>query len=66
LPADTFIMEQAIKYAIAADEYNEAQRLINEMAQPIHFWGEPGYVSDLRVRLMRKRRGEVYDVCASD
>ena len=66
LPADTFIMEQAIKYAIAADEYDEAQRLINEMAQPIHFWGEPSYVSDLRVSLMRKRRGEVYDACASD
>ena len=66
LPADTFIMEQAIKYAIAADDYDEAQRLINEMAQPIHFWGEPSYVSDLRVSLMRKRRGEVYDACASD
>ena len=66
LPADSFIMEQAIKYAIAADEYGEAKRLINEMAQPIHFWREPSYVSDLRVSLMKKRRGEVYDACASN
>ncbi|MDA1372671.1 MAG: hypothetical protein O2971_18200 [Proteobacteria bacterium] len=66
LPADSFIMEQAIKYAIAADEYDEAERLINEMAQPIHYFGEPQYVSDLRVRLLRKRRSEPYDACALD
>lgn len=66
LPADGFIMEQAIKYAIAADEYEEAERLISEMAQPIHFYGEPGYVTDLRLRLLKKRRNEIYDACAQD
>lgn len=63
LPADTFILEQAVRYAIAADRYEEAERLINELAQPIHFYGEPGWVTDLRERLLRKRRGEPYDVC---
>jgi hypothetical protein len=66
LPADSFIMEQAIKYAIAADEYEEAERLIDEMAQPIHTYGEPQFVSDLRLRLLRKRRNEPYDACAQD
>lgn len=63
LPADTFILEQAVRYAIAADRYDEAERLITELAQPIHFYGEPRWVTDLRERLLRKRRGEVYDVC---
>lgn len=63
LPADTFILEQAVRYAIAADRFEEADRLIAELAQPIHFFGEPGWVSDLRVRLLRKRRGETYDAC---
>ncbi len=66
LPADSFIMEQAIKYAIAADEYEEAERLIDEMAQPIHNYGEPQFVSNLRLRLLRKRRNEPYDACAQD
>lgn len=66
LPADTFIMEQTVRYAIAADDYDEAERLITEIAQPIHSWGEPAYVSDLRERLLRKRRNEAYDVCAND
>ena len=64
LPADTFIMEQAAKYAIAADDYEAAEGLIKELAQPIHYFGEPGYVTDLRERLLRKRRNENYDVCA--
>lgn len=64
LAADTFILEQSVKYAVAADQYEEAERLINELAQPIHFFGEPEWVADLRVRLLRKRRGEIYDTCA--
>jgi hypothetical protein len=64
LPADTFIMEQAAKYAVAADDYEGAEGLIKELAQPIHYFGEPGYVTDLRERLLRKRRNENYDVCA--
>ncbi|MEX0963541.1 MAG: hypothetical protein WDZ52_05805 [Pseudohongiellaceae bacterium] len=63
LPADTFIMEQAVRYAIAADRYDEAERLIAELAQPIHFFGEPIWVTDLRERLLRKRRGEPYNEC---
>jgi len=63
LPADTFILEQAVRYAIAADQFEEADRLIAELAQPIHFFGEPEWVTDLRERLLRKRRGEAYDAC---
>ena len=66
LPADTFIMEQAVKYAIEAERFNEAERLIDELAQPLHLWGEPDWVSDLRLRLLNKRRGTDYDVCAND
>lgn len=64
LPADGFIMEQTIKYAIAANDFDEAERLITEMAQPLHFFGEPAYVTDLREYLAMKRRGESYDACA--
>lgn len=64
LPADTFILEQSAKYAIAAANFTEAERLIDELAQPIHFWGEPGWVTDLRQRLLSKRNGTQYDECA--
>lgn len=64
LPADTFILEQSVKYAIAADDFEEAERLISELAQPIHYFGEPQWVSDLRERLLQKRRGEIFDACA--
>ena len=64
LPADGFIMEQTIKYSIAAKDFDEAQRLITELAQPLHYFGEPGYVTDLRENLLRKRRGESYDACS--
>lgn len=63
LPADGFILEASAKYAIAADEFEQAQRLINEMAQPIHFFGEPEYVRTLRQKLDSKQRGEVFDEC---
>jgi hypothetical protein len=63
LPADSFIMEQAAKYAIAANEFDYAEQLISEMAQPLHFYGEPDYVSGLRIRLLKKRRNEPYDAC---
>lgn len=64
LPADTFIMEQAVRYAIAGERFDEAERLIGELAEPIHYFGEPTWVSDLRERLLRKRRGEIYDACS--
>jgi len=57
-------MEQTIKYSIAAKDFDEAQRLITELAQPLHYFGEPGYVTDLRENLLRKRRGESYDACS--
>jgi tetratricopeptide (TPR) repeat protein len=63
LPADTFIEEQTVKYLIESSNYEEAERLIDELAQPIHNWGEPDWVSDLRIRLSRKQRGETYDAC---
>lgn len=66
LPADTFILEQSARYAIEADEYEEAERLINELAQPLHFWGEPEWVTDLRERLLNKRNGTDYDACANE
>jgi len=66
LPADTFILEQSTKYAIAAGEFDEAERLINELAQPIHFWGEQEWVTDLRKRLLSKRNNQTYDACAAD
>ena len=65
LPADTFIMEQAVKYAILAEQFDEAERLIAELAQPLHLWGEPDWVSDLRLRLLNKRRGVDHDSCAN-
>ncbi len=66
LPADTFIMEQAVKYAIEAGEFDKAERLIAELAQPLHYFGEPDWVGDLRLRLLAKRRGEVYDHCVDE
>jgi len=66
LPADTFIMEQAVKYAIESERFDEAERLIAELAQPLHLWGEPDWVSDLRLRLLNKRRGTDYDLCANN
>ncbi|MGI9250789.1 MAG: hypothetical protein ACR2PR_06290 [Pseudohongiellaceae bacterium] len=66
LPADTFIMEQATRYAIESDNYEQAELLITELAQPLHFWLEPEWVTDLRERLLRKRRNEPYDECSED
>lgn len=64
LPADGFIMEQTIKYEIAEEDFDEAERLIAELAQPLHFFGEAEYVTNLRESLLKKRRGESYDVCS--
>ena len=64
LPADSFIMEASAKYAIESSDFDEAERLIGELSQPIHFFGEPDYVTALREHLAAKRRGESYDACA--
>ncbi|MEQ8954882.1 MAG: hypothetical protein RL120_12185, partial [Gammaproteobacteria bacterium] len=66
LPADTYVMEQAAKYAIAAGDYDEAQRLIEELAQPMHFYGEPPWVTQLRGRLESRMRGREFDACANE
>ena len=63
LPADTFILEQSARYAIAAGDYEQAERIIDELAQPIHFFGLPEYVNKLRQRLAAQRSGESYLAC---
>ncbi|MEX2130819.1 MAG: hypothetical protein WD772_04985, partial [Pseudohongiellaceae bacterium] len=57
LPADTFVMEQAINYAIEERRFDDALRLVDEVSQPLHFWGEPEWVGDLRASLTRKQSG---------
>lgn len=64
LPADSFIMEQSAKYAIESGAYSEAEELIAELGQPLHFFGVPGYVNELRQRLRSKQNNENYEVCA--
>lgn len=64
LPADTFVMEQAIEYAILAEDYDKANLLINRMARPMHFWGTPSWIRDLRSKLHAAERGEIFDACA--
>ncbi len=63
LPADSFIMEQAIRYAISAEEFDEAERLIAELAQPMHFYDMPPWVEALQSRMYSRRAGESYDAC---
>ena len=64
LPADSFIMEQAARYAIAAGNFVEAEALVDEMAQPLHSFGVPGYVNVLRQRLQSRKNNEEYEACA--
>lgn len=64
LPADSFIMEQAVRYAIEAEEFENAATLIDEMSQPLHYFGVPGYVNDLRLRMESKRNNSPYEACA--
>lgn len=65
MPADTFIMEQAIEYAIAAARYDEARMLIARLARPLHFWGTPTWIADLSNRLQAAERGQMFDACAA-
>ncbi len=64
LPGDSFILEQAVRFAIEQQDYERADFLITKMAQPIHSFGEPDYVRKLRARLQAKQRDESYDQCA--
>lgn len=63
LPADSFIMEQTIRYLIELEQFDEAERLLGELAQPLHFFGEPDWVSSLRDRMNSKKQGTIYDAC---
>ena len=64
LPADSFVMEQAARYAIAAGAFAEAEMLIAKLAQPFHAFGVPDYVNALRRRLQHKINNEEYKPCA--
>lgn len=64
LPADTFVLEQAIEYAIKAQDYERADALIDRMARPMHSWGTPFWVRDLRNKVRMAQRGESFDPCA--
>lgn len=64
LPADTFVLEQAIEYALLAKDYDKTNALIDRMARPMHFWGTPFWIRDLRNKLHAAQRGETFDLCA--
>lgn len=65
LPADTYVMEQAIDYAIAAGRFEEARGYVTRLARPMHFWGIPEWVTDLRTKLNSAEQGLIFDPCAS-
>ncbi|MCY4356847.1 MAG: hypothetical protein OXD01_04920 [Gammaproteobacteria bacterium] len=65
LPADSFIMEQTARYAIAAGDFSKAEALINELAQPLHSFGIPDYVNVLRQRLQSRKNNEEYQPCGN-
>lgn len=65
LPADTYVMEQAIDYAIAAGRFDEARVHIARLARPMHFWGVPEWVTALRTKLNSAEQGLIFDPCAS-
>lgn len=64
LPADTFVLEQAVEYAILAKDYERANVLINRLARPMHLWGIPSWFRDLRKKVQAAERGETFDLCA--
>ncbi len=64
LAADSFVLEQAVDYAILADQLADARRLVERMARPMHFWGEHPWISALNGKLQAAERGERWDACA--
>jgi len=64
LAADSFVLEQAIDYAILAGRFDDARRIITRMARPMHFWGTHPWITALNNKLQAAERGEVYDACA--
>lgn len=65
LPADTYVMEQAIDYAIAAGRFDEARGYITRLSRPMHFWGVPDWLADLSTKLNSVEQGLIFDPCAS-
>lgn len=65
LPSDTFVQEQAIEYALRDSDFDYAQTLIERLARPMHFWGTPVWVDELRMKLNAAQRVEPHDICAN-
>ncbi len=63
LPADSFIAEQAARYAIANGDFTTAQVIIDRLARPMHLWGELHWVRELYDRLEAARRNRSYNPC---
>jgi hypothetical protein len=63
--ADSFVMEQAIAYAIAAENYEQARTLIARLSRPLHTWGTPYWISELSIKLEAAERRQPFDPCAN-
>jgi Tfp pilus assembly protein PilF len=63
LPADSFIAEQAARYAIAGGDFIAAKVIIDRLARPMHLWGEHHWVRELNERLEAARRNRSYNSC---
>jgi len=63
LPADSFIAEQAARYAIAGGDFTAAKVLIDRLGRPMHLWGELHWVRELNDRLEAARRNRSYNSC---
>jgi len=64
LAADSFVLEQAVDYAILENRLADARRLVERMARPMHFWGEHPWISALNRKLQAAERGQRWDACA--
>jgi len=65
LAADSFVLEQAIDYAILAGRHADARRVITRMSRPMHLWGEHPWITALNAKLDAAERGEPWDACAA-
>ena len=65
LASDTFVLEQAVEYALREGDFDHAQSLINRMARPMHFWGAPDWVKELSQKLLFAQRSEPFDACVN-
>jgi len=65
LAADSFVLEQAIDYAILGGRLDDARRTVTRMARPMHFWGAHPWITALNNKVRAAERGEAYDACAA-